>query len=320
VRIKSINKMRRNKRGFQVSFAWIFAIIAGAFILFLAIYGVTKIMERGGEVTSAKTGVELRNLLDPLETGFEAGRTVLLKMPVETRIYNKYNMYGNFGEQIIGISQKSFGKWSQTEDNPGLKNKYIFSKSVIEGKNFFIFSKPFEFPFKIADVIYLTSSEQDYCFINAPEEIEEELSDLNQENLLIENCPTTKSINVCFDPGFGPDFQDCDINIDTGNREVEKGNQIMFFETDALMYAAIFSDKSVYEYQIKRLMKRANELLLLYDDKAMLLSAQECPLDVNIFVLRNAINNVQDSGDLAFAANAAEDLERENDYAECRLW
>ncbi len=310
--------MEKNKRGFQMSFAWIFAIIAGAFILFLAIYGVTKIMERGGEVTSAKTGVELENLLDPLETSFESERTVLLKMPVETRIYNKYSMYGDFGKQIIQVSQKSFGKWSQTNIDVGFPNKYIFSESVVEGKNFFIFSKQFKFPFKVADLIYLTSAEQDYCFINAPDDIEEELSDLSQENLLIENCPA-KSVRVCFDAGIGPD-QDCDVEVDTGSREVEKGGQTMFFETDALMYAAIFSDKGVYEYQIRRLMKRANELLLIYDDKAVLLSNQGCPSEVNIFVLRNAVNNVQDSEDLVGAAIAADDLRRENDYAECRLW
>lgn len=307
--------MEKNKRGFQISFAWLFAIIAGAFILFLAIYGVIKIIGTGEEITSAKTGVEIGILLNPLETGFESGRTLILKMPVETRIYNKYDIYGNFGAQIIQVSQKSFGKWSQTDIDISFPNKYIFSESVVEGKNFFIFSKPFEFPFKIADVIYLTSSEQDYCFINAPERIEEELSDLNQENLLVENCPS-ESINVCFDTGL----EECDVNVDIGRREVEKRNQVMFFETDALMYAAIFSDKSVYEYQIKRLMKRESELLLLYNDKAAILSTQGCPLDVNLFTLRNIINNVEYSEDLALAANAADDIERENDYAVCKLW
>jgi len=313
------NKMIKNKRGFQVSFAWLFAIIVGAFILFLAIYGVIKILNTGGEITSVKAGAELGVLLDPLETGFEAERTVLLKMPVETRIYNKYNTYGNFGKQIIQVSQKNWGKWSQTNVDVSFQNKYIFSESVVEGKNFLIFSKPFEFPFKVANVIYLISSEKNYCFINAPEEIEEELLDLDQNNLLVENC-LAKSLRVCFDAGIGPDFQECDISVDTGRREVEKENQTMFFETDALMYAAIFSDKSVYESQVKRLMKRTNELLLLYDDKAVLLSAQGCPLDVGLLVLRNVVNNVQTSEDLVNAANAADDVERENDYAECKLW
>jgi len=311
-------KIKKNKKGFQISFAWLFAIIAGGFILFLAIYGVTRIMDTGGDITSAKTGVEIGVLLNPLETGFESGRTVLLTMPVETRIHNKYSTSGNFGAQIIQISQKSYGKWSQTNLDISFPNKYIFSDGIVEGKKFFIFSKPFKFPFKVADVIYLTSSKKNYCFINAPDRIKEELSDLNQKNLLVENCPA-ESVRVCFDTVV---VQSCDINVSTGGREVEKRTQTVFFETDALMYAAIFSGEGVYEYekQVKRLMQRTNELLLLYDTKAVLLSDQGCPQDVNLFVFRNVINNVQSSGDLMRAANAADDVKRENDDAVCKLW
>lgn len=308
-----IYKIKKNKKGFQISFAWLFAIIAGGFILFLAIYGVIKIMDTGGDITSAKTGKEIGVLLNPLETSFESGRTVLLTMPVETRIYNRYDTYGNFGAQIIQVSQKNFGKWSQTEIDVSFPNKYIFSDGVVEGKNFFIFSKPFKFPFKVADVIYLTSSKKNYCFIDAPERIEDELLDLNQKNLLVEDCPE-ESIRVCFET------VGCDVDVDDNRKEVEKNNQTMFFETDALMYAAIFSDKSIYERQVKRLMQRTNELLLLYDTKAVILSAQGCPLDVNLFVFKNIINNVLDSEDLMGAANAADDLKRENEDAECRLW
>ncbi len=311
-------KIKKNKKGFQISFAWLFAIIAGGFILFLAIYGVIRIMDTGGDITSLKTGAEIGVLLNPLETGFESGRTVLLTMPVETRIHNKYSISGNFGAQIIQIDQKSYGKWSQTDLNVRFPNKYIFSDGIVEGKKFFIFSKPFKFPFKVADVIYLTSSEKNYCFINAPDRIKEELSDLNQKNLLVDDCPA-ESVRVCFDAVA---FQECDINVSTGGREVEKRTQTVFFETDALMYAAIFSGEGVYEYeyQVKRLMQRTNELLLLYDTKAVLLSDQGCPQDVNLFVFRNVINNIQSSEDLVGAANAANDVKRENDDAVCRLW
>jgi len=127
-----------------------------------------------------------------------------------------------------------------------------------------------------------------------------------------------ESVRVCFESGSAS--QECDINVDTGGREVEKRNQIMFFETDALMYAAIFSDKNIYEYQVKRLMQRTNELLLLYDTKAVLLSDQGCPQDVNLFVFKSIVNNIQSSEDLVGAANAANDVKRENERAVCRLW
>jgi len=311
--------MIKDKKGFQISFAWLFAIIVGAFILFLAIYGVTKILNTEGDITNVKSGVELGILLDPLETNFESGRTVLLKMPVETRIYNKYDLHGDFGKQIIQVSQKNLGKFSLTDVDVSFQNKYIFSESVVEGKNFLIFSKPFEFPFKVADLIYLISSEKTYCFVNAPEKMEEELLDLNQKNLIVGNCSAKNEI-ICFDEETDLNFEQCNTNVYTGRGEVKKGVQTMFFETDALMYAAIFSDKDIYEAQIKRLMKRMSNLLSLYEDKALLLSAQECPMEVNFLVLKNIANNVQISEDIFNVANAADDLKKENENAICRLW
>lgn len=310
--------MIKYKKGFQISFAWLFAIIVGAFILFLAIYGVTKILNTGGDITSVKSGVELGILLDPLETNFESDRIVPLKMPVETRIYNKYDLHGDFGKQIIQVSQKNLGKFSLTDVDVSFQNKYIFSESVVEGKNFLIFSKPFEFPFKVADLIYLISSEKTYCFVNAPEKMEKELLDLNQKNLIVGNCSAKNEI-ICFDEETDLNFE-CNTNVYTGKREVKKGVQTMFFETDALMYAAIFSDKGIYEAQIKRLMKRMSNLLSLYEDKALLLSAQECPMEVNFLVLKNIANNVQISEDIFKVANAVDNLKKENENAICRLW
>ena len=278
------HKIKKNKKGFQISFAWLFAIIAGVFILFLAIYGVSKLIGTGEDIISARTGKDIGVLLNPLETSFGSERTVLLTMPVETRIHNKYSTYGNFGAQIIQVSQKNYGKWSQTEIDVSFPNKYIFSDSVVEGKDFFIFSKPFKFPFKVADVIYLTSSKKNYCFMDAPEEIEEELDALKQKNLFVADCPA-ESVRVCFEAGV-----ECDVNVDVYGREVEKMGQTMFFETDALMYAAIFSDKNIYDNQVKRLMWRTNELLSLYNTKSSLLSTQGCSQDINLFVFKNVIN------------------------------
>ena len=71
-----------NKRGFlQISFAWLFAIIIGAFILVLAIYASTKIIKTEQLSLDAKTAKEIGVLLNPLETGFETGKTTSIKLP-----------------------------------------------------------------------------------------------------------------------------------------------------------------------------------------------------------------------------------------------
>ncbi len=305
------------KRGaLQISFAWLFAIIVGGFILFLAIYGVTKFMQTEQTTSDAKTGKEIGVLLNPLETRFETGITTSLTMPVETRIYNRCNNFGEFGRQLIQISQKSFSKWSETDIDVGFSNKYIFSEDYVQGKKFYLFSKPFDFPFKVADLIYITASDKTYCFRNESEDIEEELLDLKQKNLFVEDCPSN-SINVCFEGG-----DNCDIDVDYYSKLVEKNGEEMYFETDALMYAAIFSDKGVYECQLKRVMQRLENLVELYLDKAVFIAQQGCSSELNsdLIALGNLAGDLESSETLFQLNPIAEDLEKGNDYAECRLW
>ena len=132
--------MRKN--GFlQISFAWLFALIVGGFILFLAIYASTSIVKTERTSIDASTAKEIGVLLNPLETGFETGKTNSITLPSETRIFNRCNNNGFFGRQILKISQKNFNKWTDTNVNVGFSNKYIFSENYVQGKKFFLFSK-----------------------------------------------------------------------------------------------------------------------------------------------------------------------------------
>jgi hypothetical protein len=60
---------------------------------------------------------------------------------------------------------------------------FLFSKEQNSGLDYYVFSKPFEFPYKIADLVFLTS--ENYCFLNAPEEIADEILGLRIENIEI---------------------------------------------------------------------------------------------------------------------------------------
>ena len=94
--------MRKNilRRGYlQVSFAWLFAIIAGIFILFLAIYMAVRVVETGTYQIDSKTAKNLGILLNPLETSIESAEKNKIILPVETRIYNECYENGVFGEQ-----------------------------------------------------------------------------------------------------------------------------------------------------------------------------------------------------------------------------
>jgi len=307
----------RNKKAFlQISFAWLFAIIIGAVILFLAIYLSTKLIRTEQTSMDAQTGKQIGILLNPLETSFETGKTTSLSLPVETRIYNKCNTNGVFGKQIIQISQKSFNKWTETDIDIGFSNKYIFSEAYVEGKKFYIFSKRFDFPFKVADLIYITPSLEKYCFIEAPDDIEKEISDLKQENLLVKDCADSENIQICFNNDA------CDINVNYDRKYVEKNNEIVRFEGDALMYAAIFASPEIYECQLKRLMQRMENLALLYRDKASFISGTGCHSNLNLLNLINAagVGKLSSSEELSSINNVVEEIKEKNDLAECTLW
>ena len=306
----------KNKGYLQIPFAWIFAIIAGVFILFLAIYGVTKLIDVSQYELDTKTAKNLGVLLNPLETSFETGKTTSLTLSAETRIYNKCDNNGVFGNQIIQVSQKSFNKWPEPAGKISFPNKYIFSEEYVEGKNFYVFSKPFDFPFKVADVIYITSSLDKYCFLNAPEDIEDEVSTLNQQNILLDDCPED-SVKVCFNGGIN-----CDINVDYNVKYVEKNGERAYFEGDALMYAAIFAGKEIYECQLKRLMQRVGNLASLYRDKANFISQTVgCQSNLNLLGLKDLANNLESSINLGSVNYFVEEIQNRNDaHGECKLW
>jgi len=308
----------KRKGELQFSFAWIFAIIAGAFILFLAIFGVTKFIGIEKTSSDAQTAKDISVLLNPLESSFESGKKSLISTQAETRIYTGCSETGFFGKQLIKTNQKIDNKWSETDINIVSQNKYIFSKDYADGKDFYIYSKPFNLPFKVADLLYLTSSEDKYCFIEPPDEIENEILSWNSENLFIDaNCPEN-SINICFKDGGN-----CNIVVNENSKFVKKTNEIVYYEGNALIYAAIFSDKESYECQLKRLMKRTEQLSLIYKDKANFLFQKtgcSSALIPDLVVLGNYARNFDNSEDLSVIYNFADTLQTKNERSKCRLW
>jgi len=317
--------MIKNNRGdLQFSFAWIFAIIAGMFILFLAIYGVSKFISIERSSQEAQTAKDIGILINPLESSFETGKRIMIKTPVETRIYTGCNNVSTFfGRQTIRTSQKTYNEWSTEGINVGFSNKYIFSEYPVEGENFYLFSKQFEFPFKIADLIYLTSTKDKYCFKNAPKDIEEEIEDLigknlsENENFFTKDCPS-ESINVCFGSG-----NDCDIKVNTILKYVEKNGERTYYEGDALMYAAIFSNKENYECQISRLMKRTEQLSAIYTDKSKFIYQKtgcNSELEVELTQLENTAKDFRNSEELNLINALAENIKIKSEYGGCKLW
>lgn len=306
-------KISFRKKGFlDLPFSWIFALIVGAIILFGAIYFATRASNVANTASSAQAGASLVNLLSPLENGVGSANMITITLPLNSRIDHQCSSFGNFGKDTLSVDQLINGKWGGTGVSISSQNKYIFSPVFFQGKTFNVFSEPFNLPFNVADLMYMTNAQTKYCFVNMPLSSETALMNLNQNNFEFSTC-SGNATKICFNSN-----SNCDINVNTNAGTVEKSGSIMYFEGDALMYAAIFSDKSIYECELGRLMKRTSSLTDIYLEKATILQKEGCIPQTNFAGFQNSLNGYNSSEDIFTVSNYANQLE--NGGYQCNLW
>jgi hypothetical protein len=315
-----------NRKGFELSFGWLFAIIVGAVIIFLAIYAAGKLASNQNQIINTETGKELGILLSPVETNLESGELSFITFPRDTKVGNMCSDLGNFGSQKINItSDTGISGGNDVGVASSFYNKYIFSSTIIDGKTLYVFAKPVEIAYKIADLILIWSDKESYCFVMPPREIEDELSAMKPKNIYvaevaskISNC-SKSSKKVCFTANTNTK---CDIQVSMNSKAVTKGNSTVYFEGTALLYGAIFASPSTYECQVKRLMKRNSELALLYAGKANNLGSRGCNsnLQETFLAYANHSLRVNSSRQLKDIQIEAADIARRNDELLCQMF
>jgi len=314
------SSLSRPKRS-QFNFTWLFAIIAGAAIIALAIYGASRLGETERYKQDTQIAQEISILTEPLQAGFAEGSFAKISFNQETRINNNCFSEG-FGKNELSVSTKSgIGEeWQRGGGASSIYNKYIFS-SFEEGKEFYVFSKPFEFGFEVADLIFLSS--KNYCFDELPEAIEDDILGFNADSISVGNC-SEQDTKVCFNSFdceivvIGTCSQNCDSVFDEGY--VMKNSEKMYFVGN-LLYGAIFSDKHVYECNVERLSNRASKIAQVFADKANLMEARGCGSNLrsNLLSFSTQIRNAVAS-DLSYLRSAAKELERINSEERCGVW
>lgn len=290
------------KKGFEMSFNWLFAFIAGGAILLLAIYGMSQIIKTGENLGQTEAAVAFTTLLDPLETGLASQKSEEIKLNKDTQIFLSCSYLDNrpFGKQTIAFSEKNLNnEYGKKGNEIDIKNKYVFSENIIEGKNIYVFSIPFFLPFKIGDLIIISS--KNYCFYQPPNEIKEEIENLNLGNIKIskdlKNCT---EVVVCFDS----ERQECGIKVFSSDGNYYNGRVVKELQEtryrEGLIYGAIFSSKEIYECNLKRIMNKLSELASLYSDKADTLNKKGCGSDIklDLGMLKNYATSVNSSKDL----------------------
>jgi hypothetical protein len=282
--------MEKNKRG-QFQFSWIFALIVGAVFLFLAFYfvGTTLLGQRYEETTIETQFLDI--ITDPFVYLGSMGATTYkpLTLPKEYTIitecyYN--NVESDLGKSIITLKQKE-----QTGLERSIYNKYFYAQSELTTKNLNALSKPFELPWRVSDVIIYWPKGQKYCFISAPTRISNEIDALEIEDIQLEDFTSgcdEDSIIVCF-----YSTSSCDINVKANS--VEKDGGIVYYIDDSLMYAAIFSDKFVYNCNLKRLISRLNIQAIIYGEKAKALAGKGCGVQYNLNEILSLSEEISES-------------------------
>lgn len=308
-----------NKKGYlDISFSWIFAIIVGIIFIFGAVYGVSKIIGVKDTEFSATSGTTLSNILGPLETSIEAGKSVRVTFPTDVRLETFCNSAGDFGSERVQTDGYRKGEYSDSGIQIDFENKYLFTQKMNEGKNFYAFSFLFEFPFKVANLIYLIPTDKNYCFQDAPTKIENDLSSLNQGNFFFEDCKNNlEMIQVCF-----LNSDSCDVKIDQNSKSVETNSGKVYYEEEALMYAAIFSDASIYECNVVRLMKRVRELADTYAKKGFFIQNTGCSSNViaDLVALKSQAEGIKSSSDLFSLRSDVDKIKSINRNSRCKLW
>ncbi len=311
------------KRG-QFDFVWIFAILAGGTILALAIWGAVQTGDtlRYGSDTAAALSVSI--LTDPMHAGFGEGKFGKIIFQQETRLNNICLDDGKFGQNDISIATRSGigSDWNLAGGKSSVRNKYIFSEQDNQGFDYYVFSKPFEFPYEVSDLIFLMSGR--YCFLNAPDVVREEILGLGIENIVFENC-SSGSERICFGGGvdcdaivYGSCSKGCDSVYDEGVVSKPSGD---LRYVGSLMYGAIVSDKAVYDCNVKRLMYRTRQIAEIFSEKADLMDARDCGTNMkgDLLIWGGMVSSAT-SEDLISLKGFGEDLKRKNDREVCGVW
>jgi hypothetical protein len=307
----------------QFDFVWIFAILAGGAILALAIWGALQTgdtLRFKGDTEAAKS---ISVLTDPMQAGFADASFGKIVFRQETRL-NNICLTGDFGKNDISVATRDgVGKdWNLAGGRVSVHNKYIFSKERNEGFEFGVFSKSFEFPYEVSDLIFLMDG--DYCFLEAPQNIIDEISGLGIENIFFDNCSSGDE-RVCFGGGekcdsivYGSCSGNCDSIFDEG--VVSKGGGEMEY-VGSLIYGAIFSDPAVYECNVFRLMYRTANIAKILEGKNNLMDARNCESNLrgDLIAWGSMLGN-SSSEDLISLKNFADDLDNKNNGELCRLW
>ena len=323
----SSKTMKKTYSRGQFNFTWLFAIIVGGMILFLAIFAALQFGDTQRNAVDSSVAKELDVLTNPLQVGFGEASYGSIIFNKETKISNFcFDPAQDFGRNELSVASSS--NIGEEFNKPGIatkiSNKYIFSEEQTVGEKYYILSKPFFLPYKISDLLFMSS--KNYCFRDTPDEIKDDLERLNVPNIFLEDCLTDDAVHVCFGEGTNCDvkvFGTCSDSVcedlfETG--KVLKDGESLDYSGN-LLYGAIFADNDLYECEVKRLLYRNQKLTEILAKKIDLMGSRGCNSNLKSHLLIFA-NNLEGASmeDLAALYSFGKNIDAINDKEHCKTW
>jgi len=318
--MKRKRDFKKNKKADM--FQWMFALIVGGIILFIALYATFKFVNTQSYSGGTLAAKEFEILLNPAETSYITEQAAIVPMQKETQMVLSCDYTGIGSESIkfkqldnIGKKYKDFGQ------EIVFNNKYVFSQSTETGKNLYFFSKKLAVPWNF-DLIF--ANLQKYCFVDAHDSIKQEIQLLNISNIKFvsnENNCLKGDIKVKF-------YLDCDYDCEnTIEGRVVIGSNEKYVKGMGLALAAAFSSNGIYYCNLRRIAYRASLLAELYGKKAELISQDGCFIDTlkteltNFKILAQKVAKEQEPENNFFSLlTKAAEIDDINQDLVCRLW
>lgn len=271
-----------------MQFAWIFAVIVGAVILFLAFYfiGTHLLGERMKHETIEAQAFEM--IMNPLSYLGNLGAVTATPLKLTEKAELVIDCKSPSSETELGWNSiEVITERKKERKEPVIRkayDKYLYADITGEEvKTLQSLTATFDMPWRVADLTMLWSIKKNYCFVEAPDRIINKLGNTTETSLDIKSisfcnntnmpgcCPLGSTI-VCF-PKAEEDDYNCEITVSLTT--VKKDGLRLFYigleddkSRDALLYAAIFSNKTLYDCNLRRLAKRLSLQTKIYLKKA----------------------------------------------------
>jgi len=314
------------KRGF-IEFSWIFALIVGVAILFLAFYFIGAKFTEKKVVSSTQVEHSLDIILNPFSSfgGLGATSAKVIELKKAEKINFFCDSSTSLGYDSISVTTDlAYGSEKKVYD------KYIFAENFTEGKSFQIISKPFSMPWRVADLIYFIPKDKTYCFVKFPnidDEFGEKNASMNISNFRFVDSPYQcdqdkegEVVSVC------NGMSGCNITVYGGEGKITKSSgPPIYFVDDALMYAAIFSDSEIYNCNLRRLAKRIQNQADVFTAKSLEMG-KRCPVSFNLGSLKQAAGDLSNANGIIVKdkliqlKGSAEIIKSQNMGVSCHLF